>query len=254
MEKLDINGMQLAYQRSGAGVPLVLVHGYPLDHSIWDRVVPLLSGTFDVITPDLRGFGQSGSTEQAYGMEDYAADLSALLDHLEVKQAVLAGHSMGGYVALAFARAFPARVRGLALVSSQAGADSADSKDRRYKSAAEVDQNGTGSVAEAMSAKLSADSALQSFSRDLIARQSPAGLIGALRAMAERSDSTDLLKGFQLPVVLVHGDADALIPVERAREVVSLVPQARLFILEGVGHLPMLEAPEESAAALKHLA
>src|SRR5574338_1330215 len=118
MEKVNVNGVELAYGRSGKGAPLLLIHGYPLDHSIWDRVGPLLAESFDVITPDLRGLGESASTEKAYGMEALAGDLAGILDHLGIDKAAVAGHSMGGYVALAFLRAFPARVGGLGLVSS----------------------------------------------------------------------------------------------------------------------------------------
>jgi pimeloyl-ACP methyl ester carboxylesterase len=105
-----------------------------------------------------------------------------------------------------------------------------------------------------MSGKLSADAELQEYSRDLIKKQSPSGVIGALKAMAERPDSSQFLKNFQLPVVLVHGDADALIPAEQARQASGNISHAHLVVLEGVGHLPMLEAPEQTTEALKHLA
>jgi pimeloyl-ACP methyl ester carboxylesterase len=100
----------------------------------------------------------------------------------------------------------------------------------------------------------SADPGLQALARDLIRKQNPEGVIGALKAMAEREDMTGFIKSFQMPLVLVHGDADALIPIDRAREVESGVLQARVFALKGVGHLPMMEAPQQTADALKHLA
>ena len=253
MESANVNGVDLAYVHRGQGTPLVLIHGYPLDHSIWDPILPLLEDTFTVIVPDLRGFGASSGVERTYGMEDYAADIAGLLDHLGVQQAALVGHSMGGYVALAFAKAYPARIRGLGLVSSQAPADPPDRKEGRYKTAADVEEKGVGGVAESMPAKFSSDPALQSFSRELIGKQSVSGVAGALKAMAERQDSTELLKGFQMPLVIVHGDADELIPVDRAREIESAVMQARLYVLPGGGHLPMMQAPQETAEALKHL-
>lgn len=253
MERVTVNGMEIAYVRKGTGTHLILIHGYPLDHSIWEQVIPLLDESFDVIAPDLRGFGESRSTDQEYGMDAYAGDLAGLMDALDIQQAVLAGHSMGGYVALAFARIYPARIRGLALVSSQGPADPPDRKAGRYKTAEEVSRSGVGGVAEGMALKLSADPVLQAFSKDLINKQSSLGVIGALNAMAGRADSMDLLKSFQLPLVLVHGEADALISIERASEIESAVLQARLFKLPGVGHLPMLEAPEKTVEALKFL-
>lgn len=246
--------MQLAYTRRGQGTPLVLIHGYPLDHSIWDETAALLSGTFDLILPDLRGFGASASSTDPYTLTDMAADLAELLDELGIPQAALAGHSMGGYVALAFFRAYPARVRGLGLVASQVLADKPETREGRYKTAENVAQNGVGVVAEAMTPKLTADSSLQGFIRALIEQQTPAGVIGALRAMAERPDSTDLLPSLNIPVALIHGDADVLIPIERAHEVQASVSQAKLFTLHAVGHLPMMESPQAVAEALKALA
>ena len=123
MEKVSVNGVMIAYSHHGEGTPLVLLHGYPLDHSIWNDLVPLLEGEFELILPDLRGFGISATTAAAYGMTDMAEDIAGLLDHLGIKKAMLAGHSMGGYVALAFARKYLQRIAGLALISSQALAD-----------------------------------------------------------------------------------------------------------------------------------
>jgi len=247
------NGIRIAYGRRGDGMPLVLLHGYPLDHTIWDDVAPLLAGSFDLILPDLRGFGQSEAVDAVYAMADMAADVAALLDYLKVEKAVIAGHSMGGYVALAFTRAYPQRALGLGLVSSQALADTPERKEGRYATAAQIAEKGVAVVAEAMPAKLSPDAGVQVRVRDLIEKQNPAGLIGALKAMAERPDSTPLLSGFKLPLVGVHGLADELIPVERAREAKVLVPHARLVELPGVGHMPMMEVPEEVAEALKLL-
>lgn len=253
MEKINVNGIQLAYTRRGKGTPLVLVHGFPLDHHLWDEVVPLLEGTFDLILPDLRGFGESSAVDSFYTMEDYASDLAGLLDHLGIQKAAMAGHSMGGYVALAFVRLFPERVRGLGLVASQVLADSEERKQGRYKSAAEVAEHGIGSVVEAMTPKFTPDEKLQAFARESMERQQPAAYIGALKAMAERVDSAPLLSSFNFPVVLIHGDADSLIPIDRAREVKAALPEAHLIEIRGAGHMPMMEATEQTAEALKHL-
>ncbi len=113
MEKIKINDIELAYERRGTGTPLVLLHGYPLDHHLWDDVAPLLGDTFDLIIPDLRGFGESTTVDRQFSMDDYASDIAGLLDILEIQKAAIAGHSMGGYVALAFARLYPERVNGL---------------------------------------------------------------------------------------------------------------------------------------------
>jgi pimeloyl-ACP methyl ester carboxylesterase len=254
MEKVNVNGIQLAYARRGDGPPLVLLHGFPLDHHLWDEVVPLLDDTFDVIVPDLRGFGESTISDSQFSMDDYASDIAGLLDQLEIQKAAIVGHSMGGYVALAFARLYRDRVSGLGLVSSQVLADAPEWKEGRYKSAADVSANGVGSVVEAMTPKFTADEKLQSYARASMERQQPAAYIGALKAMAERPDSTSLLSSFRVPVVVIHGDADSLIPLDRAREVKAALPQAHLVEIPGAGHMPMMEAKEKTAEALRHLA
>jgi len=105
MMKFSNGNISLAYDRRGQGAPLILIHGFPLDHSIWDEVTSLLAPTFELILPDLRGFGESVSPAPVWTITDLAADVASLLDHLGIESAFLAGHSMGGYVALAFAQA-----------------------------------------------------------------------------------------------------------------------------------------------------
>jgi 3-oxoadipate enol-lactonase len=248
MKKIFVNKISLAYDRRGTGAPLLLVHGFPLDHTTWEPLLPHLEADFDVLMPDLRGFGQSDAPEGAYTVQQMAADLAALLDALKIQKTYLAGHSMGGYVGLAFARIYPERVLGLGMVSSQAVADSPESKARRYATVGEVAVNGVSAVA-GMSEKLSANPAHVAFYRELILRQRPGGVIGALKAMAERPEASELFSSFKFPVVLVHGLADALIPPERSREMKALLPQADLLELPGVGHSPSLEAPVETAMA-----
>jgi 3-oxoadipate enol-lactonase len=254
MEKIRIKDIELAYNRRGKGAPLVLLHGYPLDSHLWDDVAPLLEDTFDLILPDLRGFGESTTVDSPYTMDDYASDVAGLLDHLGIQKTAIVGHSMGGYVALAFARLYPERVTGLGLISSQVLADPPDRKEARYKSAADVSENGIGSVVETMAPKFTSNERLQTVARTAMERQQPAAFIGALKAMAERMDSTSLLSSFKFPIVIIHGKADALIPIDRAREVKNAVPHAHLVEINGAGHIPMMEAKEETAKALKHLA
>jgi 3-oxoadipate enol-lactonase len=253
MEKLQINRITLAYEKLGSGTPLVLIHGYPLDHTIWNDTAALLQDNFTVILPDLRGFGQSTTVETPYTISDMADDLASLLDHLGIEKAAFAGHSMGGYVALAFARKHPRRTLGLGLVASQAAADAPDRKAGRYQSAEEIAQKGVGIVAEGMTSKLSVDPRIQAFIHPLIESQQPAALIGALKAMAEREDLFPHLSTVSLPVTLIHGNADVLIPIERAREIKSALPAAHLVELQGLGHMPMMESPTQTAAGLKFL-
>jgi pimeloyl-ACP methyl ester carboxylesterase len=253
MEKLNINGIKLAYTRQGKGASLVLLHGYPLNHHLWDEVVPLLRDTFDLVIPDLRGFGESTTVDTPYSMDDLASDIEGLLNNLGIQKAAIAGHSMGGYVALAFARLYPERINALALVSSQVLADPPDRKEGRYKSAADVAEKGISGVVETMMPKFTSNPQWQAFARNSMESQQPAAYIGALKAMAERVDSTPLLATLKVPVVVIHGDADQLIPIERAREVKATLPKSQLFEIKDVGHMPMCEAPNETAKALMKL-
>jgi pimeloyl-ACP methyl ester carboxylesterase len=253
MNTVAINGIKLAYTRRGEGTPLVLIHGYPLDHTSWDEVASLLESQFDLIMPDVRGFGQSTTVETPYAISDMADDLAGLLDHLGIKTIALAGHSMGGYIALAFSKKYPQRVSGLGLVASQAAADSPEGKDRRYQTAADVAQKGVGVVVEAMTPKLSADARVQAFVRAVIEQQSSPAVIGALKAMAGREDLTSYLSTTTFPVVLIHGNADVLIPIERAKEIKAVLPSAQFVELQGAGHMPMMEFAKETAESLKLL-
>jgi pimeloyl-ACP methyl ester carboxylesterase len=246
MEKIRVNDIELAYIRRGKGTPLVLLHGYPLDHHLWDDIVPLLEDTFDLILPDLRGFGESTTVNSTYTMDDYASDIAGLLDHLSIQKAAIAGHSMGGYVALAFARIHPERVSGLGLVSSQVLADPLDRKEGRYKSAADVSEKGIDGVVETMAPKFSADERFQAVARETMQRQQPAAFIGALKPMAERMDST--------PCSHPSNSRWSSSMVKRTRSFPSTahaslkaVPRAHLVELKEAGHMPMMESKRETA-------
>ena len=251
MQTFTRNSLSLAYERRGRGTPLVLIHGYPLDHSLWNEVVPLLENDFDLILPDLRGFGGSDSTNETYAMTDLADDLAALLDHLDIQSAFIAGHSMGGYVALAFAQGHASRLRGLALVSSQTAADSPEKRQARYSEAMHIAEEGIGDTVAAMTAKLSADEHVRKFVHDLMKKQKPAGYIGSLKAIAGRGDTLSVLTAASFAVSLLHGDADALIPFGKAQEIQAAVTRAQLFAIAGAGHIPMMEHPTATADALK---
>ncbi len=253
MLKTTVNGVELAFERRGSGTPLVLIHGYPLDHTIWNPIVPLLENDSDLILPDLRGFGQSGTVHARTVLADMAADIAGLMDFLKIHKAVIAGHSMGGYVALAFARAYPQRVHGLGLVASQANADPPEKKVGRYQMAERVEADGAGEVAESMPALLTAEADLQAALKQLILRQPPEGIAAALRAMADRPDSFDILSTFDFPVAIIHGLTDKIMPIERGREMRVAVKNCSLVEIEAVGHMPMMEAPQITAEALKTL-
>jgi 3-oxoadipate enol-lactonase len=247
----EVTGVKIAYGRRGAGAPLVLIHGYPLDHSIWEPLGVLLEHDFDLIMPDLRGFGGSQVQDASGSIDAYGSDVTGLLRQLHVSRAILVGHSMGGYVALAITRNRPDIVAGLGLVSSQLTADTPERREGRRAGAKQVTEDGVEPVASAMSLQLTADPRIQASMHDLIRIQKPAGLASALLAMAGRPDSREMLGHLKIPVVAIHGDEDRLIPFDRGREVKELLATADFVSVTGAGHLPMLENPAAVADGLR---
>jgi pimeloyl-ACP methyl ester carboxylesterase len=245
--------VDLAYEEHGAGIPLMLVHGFPLNRSIWRPLLPLLESKFRLILPDLRGFGQSPAPEGAYSMRLLAEDLRALLDTLKIDRVVLAGHSMGGYVSLAFAQAYPHRLAGLALIATQAAADSPEVRASREKSIEELKRRGLKPLADTLAPRLTCQPALVKPLRELILKANPHGVIGALKGMAERPNAQEWLSTIIVPTVVIAGSEDIIIPIERPRLMTQLLGRAWLVEVNDAAHMPMMEQPPAVANAILQL-
>jgi pimeloyl-ACP methyl ester carboxylesterase len=250
---MDLKPVKLAYEEYGQGTPLVLVHGFPLNRTIWKPLIPMLEGHVRVIVPDLRGFGESPVTDGVYAMRLLAEDLALLLDDLHIERAILAGQSMGGYVCLAFALAYPARLAGLGLVASQARADTFERKQSRYNMAEDVGRKGMRVVADYMGPKLTKDQTLMCSLKSLMLKTNPKAVIGALKGMAERPDMTEQLSTINVPGLVVAGADDVVIPIDRAETMAQLLPRGWMVTIPGAGHMPMMEAPTPTAEALLQL-
>ncbi len=248
--------VDLAYEEHGTGIPLMLVHGFPLNRTIWRPLVPLLESKFRMVLPDLRGFGQSPVPEGTYSMRLLAEDLRALLDTLKIEKVVLVGHSMGGYVSLAFAQAYPHRLAGLAMVSSQAAADNPEVRASRSlwdKVIEETKRRGLKPLAESMSKRLTCQPDLVAPLRELILKCNPQGVIGALKGMAERPNAQEWLSSIVVPAVVIAGSEDAIIPPDRPKVMTQLLGRAWLVEVSGAAHMPMMEQPAAVAKALLQL-
>jgi pimeloyl-ACP methyl ester carboxylesterase len=262
MKTLTVNGVRLATVDRGSGPPVLLVHGFPLDHSMWEGQIEALSGRFRVIAPDLRGFGQSGerclpSFPDTITMDQFADDLAALVDALGVGgPVVLCGLSMGGYIAFAFCRKYPARLRGLILCDTRAAADAPEAAAGRLETAERVLREGPGFVADSMLPKLLAPDTLAgrpeivAAVRKVILATDPRGIAAALRGMRERPDSTPLLAQIACPTLVVVGQEDGLSPPETMQALARQIPNSRFVTIPGAGHLSPVEQPAATTAAI----
>ena len=257
VRRIVVNGVSLALDMAGSGPAVVFIHGYPLDRTLWRHQVEHLRG-YRRIAPDLRGMGLSDAPDLGYSMGTYADDLAALLDALGVDEAVLCGISMGGYIALECVRRWRRRIRGLVLMDTRAEADSAEGRKGRDSAAAAARERGIGAVAEAMLPKLFAGDTAEVVGPawkqvEMMVRNTPVpGILGALSAMRERPDSTPLLPTLgDLPVLVVSGEDDRIIPAAQARALAETIPGARLHVIAGAGHLPPVERPAETTEILR---
>jgi 3-oxoadipate enol-lactonase len=237
---------------------IVLIHGFPFARGIWDTQVGALAQSWCVLAPDLRGAGKSSSPEGPYLMERLAADVAALLDALGIERAALVGHSMGGYVALAFARMFTERVTHLALVASRLRADTPEEAAARR------------ALAECVEREASAEPAVEAYlprlfaPQTLVARRgaveaayaiargnSPGGIAASLRGMALRAPSEDIAGDLDVPMLMVAGGRDQVLPIAEARADAAKFARGRLEVCEESGHLPTIEESSRVADLLE---
>jgi pimeloyl-ACP methyl ester carboxylesterase len=236
----------LHYVARGGGVPVLFVHGFPQDHTFWSAQLDGLSDIAHTIALDLPGFGASAYAGQA-SMDAYADDVACVLDAAGVERAVVAGLSMGGYVALALWRRHRARVRALVLADTRAGADSESGRAARRAMVTLARTQGADAVADRMMEGMLGKSTrtrapeLVSHVREMLARQSVPGIVGALEAMMARPDSTPDLATIDVPTLVVVGDEDVLTPPRESRALHDAIAGSRLEVLAGAGHVSAVE-------------
>jgi len=252
-----VRGIEIAYAEAGRGAPVVLLHGFPFNRTLWREQAAALAGRFRVITPDLRGHGESAAGAGPATMEEMAADVAALLDELKVGRAVVGGLSMGGYVTLAFCRQFPERVRALVLADTRAQADAEEARRAREETARRAEREGMEPIADSMLPKLVAPATLGARPevvarvREMILATRPEGAAAALRGMAVRRDQTGWLPEISVPTLIVVGREDALTPPADSETMRAKIEGARLEVIEGAGHVSNVERPAEFNRALE---
>lgn len=253
---VNVGDVQLGVDDDGSGLPVVFLHGFPHDRSLWAQQRRALSSHVRCITPDLRGFGES-TFAGPVSMDVYADDIAALLDVLDIDKAVVCGLSMGGYVAMAMWRRHAARVHGLVLCDTKSSADTAEGRGKRDELIALALSDGATAVAEKQIGGMVGKSTRErqpdvvEFMRAMMMRQSVPGIVGALEALRERPNSHDTIGSITVPTLVLVGEEDVLTPVGDAQAMfAALSPHATpvFEIVSASGHATCVERP----AAVTH--
>lgn len=252
--QVSTDGAQIDVDDRGSGDAIVLLHGFPLARDIWDAQVEAFAPTHRVVRADSRGAGRSSVPPGPYLVEALAGDVAAMLDALGIERASVVGHSLGGYVALAFARMYSERVERLALIGARLQEDAPERAREREELARAAEA--AGSIEPVLDVYLprltgpEASPQLRARIAEIARTNGPAGAAALLRGMAVRTGSEDIAGDLDMPVLVVAGAADAFLAPAAAAEVAAAFPAGRLVACERSGHLPMLEEPERTNAAL----
>lgn len=237
---------------------LVLLHAFPLAAEMWRAQLEAVPAGWRVVAPDLRGFGASSpdAPTGTVSIDDYAHDVLALLDHLELHRVVVGGNSMGGYAAFGLLRHAPERVKGLVLSDTRAEPDTDEARASRAAMIETLASGGLPAVWEGMQAGLVGATTrglrpeVVERVRRLVLAQHPEGVRRAIERLASRPDSTPLLGAIGCPTLVIVGEEDQITGVDVARRLRDLIPSAEMAIIRRSGHLPAIEQPHEFNALL----
>lgn len=250
-----VNNITIQYEDRGSGTPIVLIHGFPLNRTMWDRQVAALATSYRVIAPDLRGFGGSTVVAGPYEMRCHADDIAALLDTLGIEKAIIGGLSMGGYVAFEFWRRYSSRVHALILAGTRATADSEEGKENREKNAEMVEAEGTRPLINAMLPNLldpSTPKEIVGHLEDIMKKASSTAVAAALRGMKLRPDSSDILVGINVPTLVIVGQNDVLSPPSEMANLHQAIAGSSFVTIADAGHVCNFDQPEAFTSAVQN--
>lgn len=254
-----INNVTIHYLNKGDGHAgtLLLLHGFPLNNQMWMPQIDALAGHWRMIAPDFRGFGQSAPTGP-FSIEQLADDMHELIKQLGLGKIVLAGLSMGGYVALAYVRKYAVTLRGLILLDTKAEGDNPEGKINRDRMIAIANERGAKPIADIMLPKLVPQEILQHRPqiprslRQMMENTRPDTIAHALAAMRDRPDRTSELFEINVPALAIVGDQDVITPPDVMKAMQEKIPNSQLKIITGSGHMANLEQPSQVNAAIEH--
>jgi pimeloyl-ACP methyl ester carboxylesterase len=243
----------------GNGDAIVFLHGFLESHEIWDDFTDKLNSKYRIISLDLPGHGRSSMLSEAHDMEMMAEELKVIMEILGIHKCLLVGHSMGGYAAIEFASKYARLLKGLVLLNSHVASDTEEESVNRDRSIELIDQDHLeflGSFTKTLFAPSNVkifEDEIESLKKIAVST-SKEGAIAALRGMKRRKDHVDTLKKLRVPVLIIAGDQDARIPLDKIKEQVKAAPRVRLEVLEDVGHMSFVEAREYSYKLIKDFA
>jgi len=248
--KAQVNGITVGYDDRGVGLPIVFLHAFPLNRTMWTQQQAALGQRFRTILIDLRGHGESDAPFWRYSLEQYALDVKEVLAGLGIARALFVGLSMGGYLEFTLYRLYPELILGLVFADTRAEADKPEQTQWRFNLAQQTAVIGPAAVIADMLPKLLApktyerDPDLVERVRSIQAAAPVPGIIGDLMAMAERPDSTELLSSIRIPTLVIVGQDDVLTTPADAERIAKGIPGAKLVIIPEAGHLSNMEQPD----------
>ncbi|HSG68690.1 MAG TPA: alpha/beta hydrolase [Bacteroidales bacterium] len=246
---IDLEGKKVRISDNGKGPTLVLLHGFLEDLSMWEYFSATLSTKYRVIAIDLPGFGGTEALGKKHSMKNMAGLVKEVIDYLSIDSCVMIGHSMGGYVTLAFAGAYPEKLAGFGLFHSHALADSPEARENRDRAIAVVNSDHGKYIFNFFPA-LFAEENIDLFSDEIVALQRsaskthPRSIVAALAGMRDRESTIDVLINTKVPVLFILGKNDSRIPFQATLAQASLPPVSQILVLDKVGHMGFLEAQE----------
>lgn len=238
----------ISYTVKGKGNPVVLLHGFPMDQTVWDELTNFLQDFCHVFTPDLPGFGQSPILNDGFTLETVADTLLAWMDELALQDVIIIGHSLGGYIALAMVEKAPERFSGLGLFHSTSYPDSDEKKESRSKTIDFIHRNGVLAFTSNFIQPLFANPNHPAIERvrQLAMKSTKAAVVGYLQAMRDRPARESVLKRFSKPIFLLGGELDKGIPATSLENQAGHCLNPHLFIIPEIAHMGMFEAPEKT--------